>query len=110
MFPADKLLGDDAIADAEPFAGLHDDHLRQESAHRLRANPDYQGLFGKPKTELVGIEYYANTDNLKIDIENQAIDVAWRSLSPTDIEGLRRNPNLAIHEGPGGNCATSCST
>ena len=103
VFPADKVLDDDAIADAEPFAGPFTmTTYSKNQLIGLRANPDYQGLFGKPKTELVGIKYYANTDNLKIDIENQAIDVAWRSLSPTDIEGLRRNPNLVIHEGPGG--------
>jgi peptide/nickel transport system substrate-binding protein len=68
----------------------------------LKANPDYRGLLGTPKAELVGLKYYASSDNLKIDIENRAIDVAWRSLSPTDIEGLRRNPNLIVHEGPGG--------
>ena len=97
------MLDDDAIAAAEPFAGPFTmTTYSKNQLIGLRANPDYQGLFGKPKTELVGIKYYANTDNLKIDIENQAIDVASRSLSPTDIEGLRRNPNLVIHEGPGG--------
>jgi peptide/nickel transport system substrate-binding protein len=103
VFPADKVLDDDAIAAAEPFAGPFTmTTYSKNQLIGLRANPDYQGLFGKPKTELVGIKYYANTDNLKIDIENQAIDVAARSLSPTDIEGLRKNPNLVVHEGPGG--------
>jgi peptide/nickel transport system substrate-binding protein len=103
VFPRDKVLDDDAIAAAEPFAGPFTmTTYAKNQLIGLRANPDYQGLFGKPKTELVGIKYYANTDNLKIDIENQAIDVASRSLSPTDIEGLRKNPNLVIHEGPGG--------
>ncbi|MCW2686796.1 MAG: putative oligopeptide transporter, solute-binding protein [Mycobacterium sp.] len=103
VFPADKLLDDNAIAKAEPFAGPFTmTTYSKNELIGLRANPEYQGLLGKPKTELVGIKYYASTDNLKIDIENQAIDVAGRSLSPTDIEGLRRNPNLVVHQGPGG--------
>jgi peptide/nickel transport system substrate-binding protein len=103
VFPADKLLDDKAIAAAEPFAGpfTMTTYAKNELIG-LKANPEYQGLLGHPKTQLVGIKYYANTDNLKIDIENLAIDVAFRSLSPTDIEGLRRNPNLTVHEGPGG--------
>ena len=85
VFPPDKVLDDDAIAAAEPFAGPFTmTTYAKNQLIGLRANPDYQGLFGKPKTELVGIKYYANTDNLKIDIENQAIDVATRSLSRAD--------------------------
>lgn len=103
VFPADKLLGDSAIAAAEPFAGpfTMTTYTKNELVG-LRANPDYHGVLGKPKAELVGIKYYASSDNLKIDIENKAIDVAARSLSPTDVEGLRRNSNLVVHEGPGG--------
>lgn len=103
VFPPDKLLDDNAIAEAEPFAGpfTMTTYAKNELIG-LRAFPDYQGLMGRPKSELVGVKYYASSDNLKIDIQNRAIDVAFRSLSPTDIEGLRRNPNLTIHEGPGG--------
>ncbi len=103
VFPPDKVLDDNAIASAEPFAGpFKMTTYTKNELVGLRANPDYQGLFGKPRSELVGIKYYASTNNLKIDIENRAIDVAWRSLSPTDIEGLRANRNLTVHEGPGG--------
>jgi peptide/nickel transport system substrate-binding protein len=103
VFPADKLLDDNAIAKAEPFAGPFTmTTYSKNELIGLKANPDYQGVLGEPKTQLVGVKYYASSDNLKIDIENRAIDVAWRSLSPTDIEGLRRNPNLTVHDGPGG--------
>ena len=103
VFPADKLLDDNAIAGAQPFAGPYTmTTYRKNELVGLKANSDYQGLFGKPKSALVGIKYYASSDNLKIDIQNRAIDVAWRSLSATDIEGLRHNPNLVVHEGQGG--------
>ena len=103
VFPADRLLDDNAIAEAEPFAGPFSmTTYRKNELIGLKANPGYRGLLGTPKTELVGLKYYASSDNLKIDIENRAIDIAWRSLSPTDVEGLRRNPRLVVHEGPGG--------
>jgi peptide/nickel transport system substrate-binding protein len=103
VFPPDALLDDARIATAEPFAGPFSmTTYRKNELIGLQANPEYQGVLGKPRSELVGVKYYASSDNLKIDIENGAIDVAGRSLSPTDIEGLRRNPNLVIHEGPGG--------
>jgi peptide/nickel transport system substrate-binding protein len=103
VFPADRLLDDSAIAEAEPFGGPFSmTTYRKNELIGLKANSEYRGVLGTPRTQLVGIKYYASTDNLKIDIENQAIDVAGRSLSPTDVEGLRRNPNLVVHEGPGG--------
>ncbi|OLT80998.1 D,D-dipeptide-binding periplasmic protein ddpA [Mycolicibacterium phlei] len=103
VFPPDRLLDDDAIARAEPFAGPYT--ITSHSKNQLiglRANPTYIGGLGKPQWELVGIKYYTGGENLKIDIENRAIDIAYRSLSPNDIETLRVNPRLAVHEGPGG--------
>lgn len=103
VFPADRILGDSAIVAAEPFAGPFTiTTYRKNQLIGYQANDDYRGVLGVPKSPLVGVKYYANSDNLKIDIENRAIDVAGRALSATDIEGLRVNPNLVVHEGPGG--------
>ena len=77
------------------------DHLPQERTVGLRANSGYRGLLGQPRTELVGVKYYASSDNLKIDIENRYRHRLAQP-SPTDIEGLRRNPRLVVHEAPGG--------
>ncbi|RIS52439.1 peptide ABC transporter substrate-binding protein [Mycobacteroides abscessus] len=103
VFPPDRLLDDDAIARAEPFAGPYTitSHTKNQLIG-LRANPKYVGGLGKPQWDLIGIKYYTGGENLKIDIENRAIDVAYRSLSPNDIETLRVNPRLSVHEGPGG--------
>lgn len=89
VFPPDRLLDDDAIARAEPFAGPYTitSHTKNQLIG-LRANPKYVGGLGKPQWDLIGIKYYTGGENLKIDIENRAIDVAYRSLSPNDIETL----------------------
>ena len=111
VFPRDKVLDDNAIAAAEPFAGpfTMTTYAKNHSIG-LRANPDYQGLFGKPKTELVGIKYYATpTTSRSTSRTRPSRYLAARSLSPTDIEGLRKNPNLVVHESRG-TAATSCST
>src|SRR5699024_2349085 len=39
---------------------------------------------------------------MKLDIQENKIDVAWRSLSATDIEDLGEKENLTVHKGPGG--------
>ena len=74
------------------------------------ANPDYKGLLGKPKTDKVNVKYYADASNLKLDIQEGNIDVAFRSLSPTDIADLRKNDKVQVVDGPGGEIRYIAST
>ena len=39
---------------------------------------------------------------MKLDVQENTIDVAWRSLSATDVEDLGKNEDLKVHKGPGG--------
>src|SRR6476620_11072395 len=77
-----------------------DDKLN--SLVQYKANPNYKGLLGKPKTDTVNVKYYAEASNLKLDIQQGNIDVAFRSLSSTDIADLRKNSKVQVVDGPGG--------
>ena len=48
------------------------------------------------------MKYYSDANNMKLDVEKGSIDVAYRSLSPTDIADLEGKDNLTVHKGPGG--------
>ena len=48
------------------------------------------------------MKYYADSSNLKLEVQEGAIDVAFRSLSATDIEDLRSNDKVKVVDGPGG--------
>ena len=50
----------------------------------------------------VQVKYYADASNLKLAIGNGDIDVAFRSLSATDVESLKGNSKVKIVDGPGG--------
>ncbi|WP_372440713.1 ABC transporter substrate-binding protein [Nocardia acididurans] len=103
VFPADRVLGDDEVWKAQPFSGPYT--ITSYDKNKLveyEANPDYNGLFGAPKTKTVSAKYYESPENLKLDVQNGAIDVAYRSLSPTDIASLRNDPKVTVHDGPGG--------
>ncbi len=67
-----------------------------------KANPDYKGLLGKPKTDEINVKYYADSSNLKLEIQQGDIDVAIRSLAATDIEDLRGDDNVKVVDGPPG--------
>ena len=103
VFSADKVTPDNTIVKGHPFAGQYD--ITSYDFNNLiayKANPDYQGLLGKPATDKVNVKYYAESSNLKLDIQKGAIDVAFRSLSATDVESLGTNKNVKVVKGPGG--------
>jgi len=103
VFPADKALDDDAVVKAKGYSGPYT--ITSYDKNKLvsyQVNPDYNGLLGKAKTATVSEKYYASADNLKLDIQDGNIDVAYRSLSPTDLDSLGKDGKVTVHTGPGG--------
>jgi peptide/nickel transport system substrate-binding protein len=68
----------------------------------LKANPDYRGFLGKPANDGANIKYYADSNNLKLDVQQGNIDVAGRSLTATDAADLEKDSKVKVHKGPGG--------
>jgi peptide/nickel transport system substrate-binding protein len=103
VFPADKLMSDDEIVQARPFAGPYTiESYKKNELISLKANPDYQGLLGKPANDGASIKYYADPNNLKLEVQQGNIDVAGRSLTPTDVADLEKDSKVSVHKGPGG--------
>jgi len=102
-FSATELTPDQDIVDANAFAGQY--VITSYDFNNLvgyKANPDYEGLLGEAKTDVVNVKYYADASNLKLEVQQGDIDVAFRSLSATDIEDLRGNDKVKVVDGPGG--------
>ncbi|TFC79656.1 peptide ABC transporter substrate-binding protein [Cryobacterium cheniae] len=102
-FSATELTPDQDIVDANAFAGQY--VITSYDFNNLvgyKANPDYEGLLGAAKTDVVNVKYYADASNLKLEVQQGDIDVAFRSLSATDIEDLRGNDQVKVVDGPGG--------
>ena len=103
VFPADKLLTDDEIVKAKAFYGQYTiDTYNKNTLVSLTAWPDYKGVLGKPANAGATIKYYTDQTNMKLDIKGGQIDVANRSLSATDIDDLKKDSNLKVNIGPGG--------
>jgi peptide/nickel transport system substrate-binding protein len=103
VFAADELTPDADIVKANAFAGPY--VISSYDFNNLvsfKANPDYKGLLPAAKTETVNLKYYAESSNLKLDVQEGNIDVAYRSLSATDIADLKGNDKVNVVEGPGG--------
>ncbi|PSL39813.1 peptide/nickel transport system substrate-binding protein [Labedella gwakjiensis] len=103
VFSATELTSDSDIVDGEAFAGQYTiESYDFNNLISFKANPDYQGVLGAPENEQVVLQYFADSSNLKLAIQEGEIDVAHRSLSPTDIADLEGNDDVSVETGPGG--------
>lgn len=103
VFAADELTDDNDIVEAEAFAGPYTiDSYDFNSLISYRAFDDYQGHLDAPAMDTVNMTYYSDANNMKLDVQQNTIDVAWRSLSATDVEDLEGADSVDVHKGPGG--------
>ena len=103
VFSATELTPDEDIVAGQAFAGQYTIKSYDFNATiEFAPNPEYQGLLGPAENESVILSYYADSSNLKLDVQSGNIDVAYRSLSSTDVEDLRGDDNVVVHDGPGG--------
>jgi peptide/nickel transport system substrate-binding protein len=102
-FSADKLTSDDEIVAAHAFAGQYDiTAYKFNELVQFKAFDGYKGVLGAPKASVVNLKYYADSSNLKLDVQQGNIDVASRSLSATDIADLSGDDKVQVITGPGG--------
>jgi peptide/nickel transport system substrate-binding protein len=98
VFPADKVLADDKAIGSGPYMlGAY----QKNSLVQLKANPNYGGT-NKPKTPNITLKYYTEATNEKLDVQSGVIDIAWRSLAPTDIDSLSKDSKVKVLTGAGG--------
>ena len=97
VFPADKLLPDDEIIGSGPYK-LSQYKPGEQAV--LEANGNYTGP-NKYAAPQVFVSYYKETSTLKLAIESGDVQVAWRSLSPTDLSDLKSNGDVTVAEGKG---------
>ncbi|GAA1549200.1 MULTISPECIES: ABC transporter substrate-binding protein [Brevibacterium] len=103
VFEPDKITENQAIVDGKAFAGPYT--IAGFDFNKLityKAYDGYQGYLEPAKTETVQMKYFSDANNMKLDVQEGKIDVAWRSLSATDIEDLGTKEDLKVHKGPGG--------
>ncbi|MFC7405542.1 ABC transporter substrate-binding protein [Georgenia alba] len=103
VFSADGLTPAQEIVDNEGFSGPYTitDYSENELIQFAPAD-GYGGILGPVENAGVSLTYYTDETSMKLAVQQGDIDVAHRSLSPTDLEDLSGNENLTVHEGPGG--------
>jgi peptide/nickel transport system substrate-binding protein len=103
VFSADAVTPDQEIVDGKAFAGQYS--IGSYKANELisyEAFDGYEGVLGAAKTPKIAVKYFTDASNLKLEVQDGSVDVAFRSLSPTDIEDLRGDDAVKVVDGPGG--------
>ena len=103
VFSPTAVTPDKTIVDGKAFAGQYT--IASYDVNNLiqyKAYEGYQGLLGAAKTGTVNVKYYADASNMKLEVSNNSIDVAFRSFSASDIADLRTNDKVKVVDGPGG--------
>ena len=96
-FPADKLLDDSQVVGSGPFK-LSQYKPGEQAV--LEANESYDGERAAASPQ-VFIQYYNDPSPLKQAIEAQDVDIAWRTLSPTDLNDLEGADGVEVVKGEG---------
>jgi peptide/nickel transport system substrate-binding protein len=103
VFAEDALTPDQEIVDANAFGGPYTiTSWDFNKTVEFTPNENYQGLLDAPVNEGVILSYFAESSNLKLAVQEGDVDVAYRSLSATDVEDLSGNDEVQVVEGPGG--------
>jgi peptide/nickel transport system substrate-binding protein len=103
VFKKDDLTPEADIIKAKAFSGvLKIDTYSKNDSIAYSKNSEYQGIYGQAQSDKYQTKYYADASNMKLDIQNNKIDVAFRSLNATDIADLQKKDNVKVYEGPGG--------
>jgi peptide/nickel transport system substrate-binding protein len=103
VFSADAVTPDEDIVKANAFGGpyvitSYDFNQTVEFA----PNPEYQGVIAPASNEGVVLTYFADSSNLKLAVQEGDVDVAYRTMSATDVADLRTDDNVKVTDGPGG--------
>lgn len=99
LYSPTKLMDDAKVIGSGPYklAGYQKGQLAS-----LAPNPNYNGNGGKVMNSGVTLQYFTETANLKLAVQQGDIDVAWRSLDAQSIADLRKDAKVKVLDGPGG--------
>jgi peptide/nickel transport system substrate-binding protein len=97
VYPATKLLPDSQSIGSGPYE-LSQYQPGQQAV--LTANPNYSGP-NAPKAAQVIVQYFNSDTTLTQAVGSGKVDVAWRTLSPTELQTLSKNSNVSVDRGKG---------
>src|SRR5215210_3553438 len=97
-YPADKIQPSDEVIGSGRYT-VEKYEPGQQTV--LEANDEYTGDDPAQINQVIQ-QYYDKSSTLKQAVEQGEVEIAYRSLSPTDIEDLQSTDGVNVEEGAGG--------
>lgn len=97
VYPANKLQPSDQVVGSGRYT-LAEYQPGQQTV--MEKNDSYQGA-DPAKNDRVIIQYFDKASALKLAVQNGDVDIAYRSLSPTDIDSLDGVEGVSVISGNG---------
>jgi peptide/nickel transport system substrate-binding protein len=97
VYPPDKLQSSDEVVGSGRYT-VESYEPGQQTV--LAANPEYDGEDPAQNDQAI-VQYYDKSSALKLAVEEGEVDIAYRSLSPTELADLRDADGLEVVEGNG---------
>jgi peptide/nickel transport system substrate-binding protein len=102
VYPADKIITDPSELKGGQVVGLGPYKLtsfKRDEEVVFDANPSYYGT--QPKVKRIIIRYFANATTMRLALEKGDLDLAYKSLNPSDVADLMKNPDIVTNKLPG---------
>ena len=99
VYPADKIIQNPEELNGGKLVGLGPYKVvsfKRDEEVVLEANPDYYGE--KPKIDRIVIRYFADATTMRLALEKGEIDLAYKTLNPSDIADLSKNPKFTTYK------------
>jgi peptide/nickel transport system substrate-binding protein len=102
VYPKDKIVKNPDELTGKALVGLgayKATSFKRDEEVVLDASPSYFG--GEPGIKKIIIRYFADATTMRLALEKGEIDLAYKSMNPSDIKDLSANPNLVTNKLPG---------
>ncbi len=99
VYPKDKIVRDPSELKGGQLVGLGAfkvSSFKRDEEVVLDANPDYYGE--KPKVDRIIIRYFADATTMRLALESGEIDLAYKTLNPSDIKDLSTNDKFITNK------------
>ncbi|MGI8578243.1 MAG: ABC transporter substrate-binding protein [Nocardioidaceae bacterium] len=97
VYPFDKKMSGTTVVGSGPYE-LSKYQAGQQAS--FVPNPNYTGA-NKAQAPQFLVQYYQESSALKLAVQNGEVDIAWRSLSPQDVNNLKSDSKVTVAQGAG---------
>ena len=102
VYPVDKIISDPTELKGGQLVGLGAYKItsfKRDEEVIFEANPDYYGK--PPAIKKIIVRYFADATTMRLALEKGDVDLVYKSLNPSDIADLAKNPKIVTNKLPG---------